>query len=185
MFFYKFMLDYKHQGENDMKNKITLFLICFLLISPNTLQAEINTDRIANEYVVHNASIFLELNSFNATSSLGVFDIWINPESQSINASGIVIDFASTSINILGTLTGNSFCDLFLENEFNNNIGELRLSGMKPYPGVATTSLFAQILFEKIDNSTTSINILRDKSMILANNGFATNILASTTNLKL
>ncbi|MDA3840389.1 MAG: hypothetical protein PF572_04830 [Patescibacteria group bacterium] len=168
-----------------MKNNIIQILIFVLLISPLTTRAEIDVSRIATENVIHDAQIFLELQNFDASSSLGVFDIWVNPGSQSINASGLVLGFATSSINILGTLSGNSFCDFFLENNFNNNTGELRLSGMKPYPGVATTSLFAQIIFEKIDNATSTISILEDESMVLANNGFATNVLATTTDLKL
>ena len=168
-----------------MKNRIIKILIFILFISPASIKAETTDLRIANEDASYNAKIFLTLDVFDASSSTGIFNIWINPESQSINASGVVLGYASSSINILGALTGNSFCDFFLDNSFDNNTGVLKLSGMKPYPGVATTSLLGQILFEKINTATTTIYIQQDQSMVLANNGFATNILASTTDLKL
>ena len=168
-----------------MKNRIVKILIFILLISPASIKAEIIDFRIASEDANHNAKIFLTLEVFDASSSAGIFNIWVNPESQSINASGVVLNFATSSINILGTLTGNSFCDFFLDNNFDNNLGVLKLSGMKPYPGVATTSLLGQVIFEKIDSTTSTIAISKEKSMVLANNGFATNILASTTDLEL
>ena len=168
-----------------MKNRIIKILIFILFISPASINAEITDLRIASEDANYNAKIFLTLEVFDASSSAGIFNILVNPESQSINASGVVLNYATSSINILGILTGNSFCDFFLDNSFDNNNGELSLSGMKPYPGVATTSLFAQVIFEKIDTATTTISISQEQSMILANNGFATNILASTTDLKL
>jgi len=168
-----------------MKNRIVKILIFILFVSPAVLKAEIDNPRIANENAVKNAEIFLTLEVFDASSSTGIFNIWINPESQSINASGITLNYGTSSIVMLATMTGNSYCDFFLENSFDNSLGILSLSGMKPYPGIATTSLMGQIFFEKIDEATSTISISQKDSMILANNGYATNILATSTGLKL
>ena len=169
-----------------MKNKISIIIVFVLFISPIISNAEISETRIASEEnTLHNASISLNLADYDATSSLGIVDILINPETQSINAAGVKLKFSTTTLEIKGILTGNSFCDFFLENSFDNSAGELSLSGMKPYPGVATSSLLGQIIFEKINSGTSTISIIKNNSMVLANNGFATNILASTTDLEL
>jgi hypothetical protein len=148
---------------------------------PLSINAEIDSSRIAHTNTIQNAEIYLELESFDASSTLGVFNIFINPNSQSINASGAVLNFASSSIEVIATLTGSSFCDFFLENTFDNNSAELRLSGMKPFPGVATTSLLGQVMFQKKGSATSTVFIINEQSMILANNGYATNILSTTT----
>ncbi len=168
-----------------MKKFIIKTLVFILFFTPAITNAEITETRIANKNAISDAKIYLELNTFDASSSFGIFDIWVDPGTQAMNASGVVLNFATSSIEIFGILTGNSFSDFFLDNSFDNNLGELKLSGMKPYPGIATTSLLGQIIFEKIDYATSTISILKEKSMVLANNGFATNILATTTDLKL
>ncbi|PLX21198.1 hypothetical protein C0584_03220 [Candidatus Parcubacteria bacterium] len=146
----------------------------------------VNADeRIANENVISDASISLELAFFDASSSTGILNIMVDPGSQSANASGLVLNFATSTIQINSILTGNSFCSFFLENNFDNSTGKLSLSGMKPYPGIATSSLMGQIFFEKISTSSSDIIINQDESMVLANNGYATNVLATSSSLKL
>jgi len=160
----------------------TFFVLLFVL--PLIARADVLDGRVTNENVVHDAQIILSLDSYDASSSLGILNISVDPGSQSMNASGVVLDFATSSIAINGILTGNSFCTFFLENNFNNTTGELRLSGMKPYPGEEATSLLGQIIFEKKDTGTSTISILGE-SVVLANNGFATNVLATTSDIVL
>lgn len=168
-----------------MNKKIINTIIILLLILPLATKAETVEERIANENVVRDAQIFLSLNTFDASSSMGIIDIVVDPGSQSMNASGVILNFATSSIEIKGILTGSSFCRFFLDNSFDNNLGELKLSGMKPYPGESMKSLFGQIIFEKIDTGTSTLSFVQNKSEVLANNGFATNVLATTSDLVL
>lgn len=95
-----------------------------------------------------------------------------------INTVQIDLKYPSELVEIADILTMDSFAEIFLQKEIRNDLGIARISGGLPSPGYSKESgLFCKILFLAKGSGLGEIEIL-PTSMILANDGNASNVLA-------
>ena len=108
-------------------------------------------------------------------------DASVDPGGQAINAVGMNISFDSEILQIKKIDTIDSFCELFIQNEFDNLNGTFSIACGKPFPGVATSSQIARISFEVIGCGWAHLNF-SDDALVLANDGFGTDVLKQIDN---
>ncbi len=105
-----------------------------------------------------------------------VIKLNVDTKGQSINAVGLHLKFATNRLQILNMDTTKSFCELYPENRYDNQTGEIKISCGLPSPGFNGQGTLAVITFEPLSVGTTELQVLED-SAILLNDGKATNIL--------
>ncbi len=105
---------------------------------------------------------------------------------KAINAVQADIGFDSRRIEMVGISTKDSFANIFIQKEINNEVGYARLTGGLPSPGFfADRGTFGTVLFQGKSPGLAQIEFL-PSSMVLANDGRGTNVLkqlASTSYL--
>jgi len=158
--------------------KIIAILALIILTQP--LKVNALAERVINPNVSKSAILYFEELNPSSTSTK-IIDINLSP-GQSINAVITNITFNPGEINIAAILSGQSFCDLFIDKSFDNTTGTINIACLKPYPGQNEKGLVAQIILNKINVSNASLTFSKD-SMVLANNGLGTNILATTSSI--
>ena len=96
----------------------------------------------------------------------------------SVNAVQTDIGFDSKRVEIVDISTKDSFANVFIQKEINNNDGWARLTGGLPNPGYFSDSggLFATVYFKAKSAGLTEIKFL-PSSLVLANDGKGTNVL--------
>ncbi len=95
-----------------------------------------------------------------------------------INTVQIDLKYPPELLEIVEVLTLDSFAEIFLQREVRNDLGIARISGGLPNPGYSKESgLFAKVLFLTKSSGLGEVQIL-PSSMVLANDGKGTNVLA-------
>lgn len=94
-----------------------------------------------------------------------------------INAVQADISFDPRKLEVIDVLTEDSFANIFIQKEINNEVGYARLTGGLPNPGFfADHGIFGTILFRGKSPGVVKIDFL-PSSMVLANDGKGTNVL--------
>jgi hypothetical protein len=80
-------------------------------------------------------------------------------------------------IQVKDISVNDSFADIFVQKEINNDIGFARLSGGLPNPGFSEEhGLFGTVFFEAVSPGVSKVEFL-PSSLVLANDGLGTNVL--------
>lgn len=96
----------------------------------------------------------------------------------SINTVQVDLKYPPELLEVVEVLTLESFAEIFIQKEVRNDLGIARISGGLPNPGYTKESgLFAKVLFLTRNPGIGQVEIL-PTSMVLANDGKATNVLA-------
>lgn len=99
-----------------------------------------------------------------------------------INTVQVDIKYSSELLEIVDFLTVESFAEVFIQKEIRNDLGLARISGGLPNPGYTKQEgLFGKLLFITKASGIGEIQIL-PTSMVLANDGSSTNVLADFRN---
>lgn len=94
-----------------------------------------------------------------------------------VNAVQADIGFDPNKVEVMDISTGESFADIFIQKEINNEVGYARLTGGLPNPGFfADRGTFGTIFFKGKEPGVVKIGFL-PTSMVLANDGRGTNVL--------
>ncbi len=94
-----------------------------------------------------------------------------------INTIQADIGFDPARLEVVEIATEDSFANIFIQKEINNNVGYARLTGGLPNPGFfATHGVFGTIYFKSLNPGLTQVEFL-PSSLILANDGQGTNVL--------
>jgi hypothetical protein len=94
-----------------------------------------------------------------------------------INAIQADLSFDPQKLQVVDISTNDSFANIFIQKEINNEVGYARLTGGLPNPGFASDhGLFGTIFFQGKDPGVVEIEFL-PSSMVLANDGRGTNVL--------
>ena len=94
-----------------------------------------------------------------------------------INTVRADVKFDPEYLDVIEVVTSESFANIFIEKEINNNLGFARITGGLPNPGYTGEEiLFAKILFQTKKPGAVEVEVL-PTSVILANDGKGTNIL--------
>ena len=95
-----------------------------------------------------------------------------------INTVQVDLKYPPELLEIVEVLTLESFANIFLQKDVRNDLGVARIAGGLPNPGFSKESgLFANVLFLTKNSGLGEVQIL-PTSMVLANDGNATNVLA-------
>ncbi|MBU4216319.1 hypothetical protein L6270_02010 [Candidatus Parcubacteria bacterium] len=141
------------------------------------------TERIPVRATEKTASLDMNIINPSATSTSFTIRVSTNPNGQAVNAVGALINFSTSTVKATDIDLKNSFCALLIANTIDNQIGQINIMCGKPYPGVNTEATIAEITFEKLNTATSSISFA-SSSMVLANDGFGTDVLKTLNNLK-
>lgn len=154
--------------------------MAFLLVLPSIAIAR----EPLLERALQTATLSLKEVSRDTETGKFVSDIIVDPNGQSINAVFASMSFSTSSLRIINLDTENSFCELFIDESFDNETGTISIMCGKPYPGIDAKANVGQVTFEKINQKETTISFSPD-AMVLANDGYGTNVLATTTSLNI
>jgi len=162
---------------------VSLIITSIILSFPAFGHGASLNERIPLQATEKTASLDMNLINLIATSTTFTVRVSTNPNGQAINAVGALINFSTSSIKALNINFENSFCELFIFDTIDNENGQVNIMCGKPYPGVNTESTIAEITFQRLNTATSSIAF--DSSlMVLANDGFGTDVLKTMNNLK-
>jgi hypothetical protein len=106
-------------------------------------------------------------------------DIVVNPKGIDINAVGVKISHG-TSTNLVGNDQSMSPFPIHLTTQF-ATADFSRAVQVAPNPGITTSSTIAQLTFVALSPGVTTITI-STSSLILANDGFGTDVLGGVQN---
>lgn len=109
--------------------------------------------------------------------------IELDSKGHVINSVQAHIKFDPRVLEIVSTNTENSFCKYYIENNYDNAKGEIKLACGTPYPGFRGQNSVETIEFLAKAIKTTDI-IMEKESMVLANDGKGTNVLKELSNIK-
>lgn len=108
-----------------------------------------------------------------------LMDLVIDPDNDEINTVSTLISFPPDKLELKGFSKKSSFCSFFIEEEINNKEGWAKISCLKPYPGISKLSNVVGLVFEEKKVGEANITLSKD-SMVLANDGYGTNVLKYT-----
>ena len=95
-----------------------------------------------------------------------------------INTVQVDIKYPPELLEVVEFLTADSFAEIFVQKEVRNDLGLARISGGLPNPGYSKEEgLFGKVLFRAKASGLGEIQVL-PSSMVLANDGSSTNVLA-------
>ncbi len=143
--------------------------------------------------IVYGEHLILQKLGFTATRKTAYFDtparqqyklgeifplkIEIKGIETSVNAIQADLSFDPNEINVVEITTHNSFAEVFLQKEIDNEKGFARITGGLPNPGYnSEEGLFATVLLTGLLPGLTQVEFL-PTSMVMANDGKGTNTL--------
>lgn len=143
-------------------------------------QAE-TLDRQPQKAEERTASLFIENTDKKTKGYIYRINIMVDPGGQAINTVGLNLNFSKEKLEVTDIDVDNSFCDMFIDNTFDNKTGEIKIACGKPYPGIDTTAQIATVTFAVKQKGLLKFNF-SDDSVVLANDGFGTDVLESANN---
>lgn len=109
-----------------------------------------------------------------------LLDLVVDPGEDEINTVSANIFFPANKLSLEMLSKNNTFCLFFVEEEIDNEIGWAKISCMKPYPGTDTVSNVISLVFRKKEAG--EANLVIGDSLVLANDGYGTNVLKEIKN---
>jgi len=140
-------------------------------------------ERIPVQASKKTASLDMTITGPATTTNNFILRISTNPNGQSINAVGTSINYSPKEFRATKLSFDNSFCDLFIDKTIDNITGQVSIMCGKPYPGVSKEATIAEISFTRINKAPNNLSF-DPNSLILANDGFGTDVLKEINNLK-
>lgn len=159
-----------------MLKPLKYFLIlCLITISTyQPVKAEIIVKDTANK----NATLYTHITEI--TENKLSIDLRVDPGNQSINLIGTYIKYSSSTLSLIDINLDESFCKFTAENtHYADKGGQLLICGA-PSPGTSTDAIIASLNFDIIKTDTPLKIKPLEESMVLANDGLGSNILAET-----
>jgi len=157
-----------------MKNIITSFLIFCLIIA--SIIYSISTAKASG-----NGAFYMQ---FHDVGNLLEVTVMADSGKQTINAVGIGLNFPTDKLSIESVDTGSSTCELFIENNYDNDKGEYKISCGTPRRDVVGENQIVKLYFKVKDTGEMNMNF-SDDTMMLAADGYGTNILGQAINSQL
>lgn len=103
-------------------------------------------------------------------------DLVVDPNGEEINTVSTEISFPANKLFLKSLSKDDSFCSFFIEENIDNALGKIKITCLDPYPGTAKISNVVSLTFKKINSGAADLN-LSDDSLVLANDGYGTNVL--------
>jgi len=137
-----------------------------------------------------------KLNQENTTSALFLtpikqktgdsitLDLVVDPAGEEINTVSTEISFPADKLSLENLSKENSFCSFFVEEKIDNDLGKIKISCLAPFPGTDKMSNVVSLTFKELNSGTADLNLSND-SMVLANDGYGTNVLQNLSGQKI
>ncbi|MDD5527642.1 MAG: cohesin domain-containing protein [Patescibacteria group bacterium] len=122
-----------------------------------------------------NSALFLTPVREKTGDSL-TLDLVVDPAGEEINTVSAEISFPTDKLFLTNLSKTDSFCSFFVEEKIDNNLGEIKISCVAPYPGTDKMSNVVSLTFKQIDSGAAELSLSPD-SLVLANDGYGTNVL--------
>ena len=103
-------------------------------------------------------------------------DLVVDPSGEEINTVSTEILFPADKLSLTSLSKDESFCSFFVEENIDNNLGKIKISCIAPYPGTDKLSKVVSLTFKKHQSGSADLK-LGDDSLVLANDGYGTNVL--------
>jgi hypothetical protein len=103
-------------------------------------------------------------------------DLVVDPAGEEINTVSTEISFPAEKLSLSDLSKDNSFCSFFVEDNIDNTLGKIKISCLAPFPGTDKMSNVVSLTFERIATGAADLSLSSD-SMVLANDGYGTNVL--------
>ncbi len=110
-------------------------------------------------------------------NQVGELEIHVVSEHNAINAAAVSLKVNPSMVEILSMSTEESFCSLYLENNFDPRKGEAHVSCGTPTPGFSGDSVLMKIRVRYKLPGKTEFRLEPADAMVLANTGGGTDIL--------
>lgn len=147
-------------------------------------QAENNPSyrEIKNQPASKTASLFITPVKERA-DGLVTIDLVLEPGGEEVNAVETEIYFDSNQLEIAEINKEKTFCQFFVKEDTSIS-GKIKLSCLAPYPGTKEISNVYTIVFKQKTVGETWLKLSAD-SLVLANDGYGTNILKEAKEQKI
>lgn len=153
-----------------------VFLSIVLLTCLQPAQAENNPGyrEIKSRPAQKTATLFITPVKERADGLITV-DLVVEPGGEEINAVETEIYFNNDQLELMEINKEKTFCQLFVEENLSAP-GKIKLSCLAPYPGIKDISNIYTVVFKQKIIGKTKLT-LSPESLVLANDGYGTNIL--------
>jgi hypothetical protein len=163
-----------------VKAEITLFLAIIALFIFAAIRPASADDAFSYRNVKLNAeaassTLFLTPVKERVGDEL-TLDLVVDPAGEEINTVSTEISFPADKLFLENLDKGKSFCSFFVEEDINNYTGKIKISCLAPFPGTDKMSNVVSLVFKKIKSGAADLS-LATSSMVLANDGYGTNVL--------
>jgi hypothetical protein len=131
-----------------------------------------------------NASSALFLTPIRKKSNdLFSLDLVVDPSGEEINTVSTEISFPVDKLSLKTLSKDKSFCSFFVEEKIDNVLGKIKISCLAAYPGTDKLSNVVSLTFKKIKTGRADLSLSAD-SLVLANDGYGTNVLQTLNGQK-
>ncbi|MDD4902015.1 MAG: cohesin domain-containing protein [Patescibacteria group bacterium] len=151
---------------------IALFI--FAVINPAAAEEFYYRGPKLNPQIAASALFLTPIREKNGNSF--TLDLVVDPADEEINTVSTEISFPTDKLSLENLSKGNSFCSFFVEEKIDNALGKIKISCLAPYPGTDRMSNVISLTFKQINTGTANLNLSSD-SLVLANDGYGTNVL--------
>ena len=103
-------------------------------------------------------------------------EVSIDTMGNNVNATGLYLRFDPQKLQLLNMQTKDSYCQLYPEKKFDNNVGTVSLACGTPHPGFKGENKFVTLEFMPLTTGQTVIR-MDPESQLLLSDGKGTNIL--------
>jgi hypothetical protein len=103
-------------------------------------------------------------------------DLVVDPAGEEINTVSAEISFPIGKLSLENMGKEDSFCSFFIEENIDAAAGKIKISCAAPSPGTSQISNVLSLTFKKIGSGEAELDLSED-SLVLANDGYGTNVL--------
>jgi len=157
---------------------LTLFLIVGALSIPGFVRETASSQ-------IHQAELyFLDAPTVAIGQDFPV-ELRIKTNGTNINAMGFTIIYNPLYLQVTSMTTDNSFCTFYLDNSYDNQKGQVKLSCGAPNPGFRGDSLAVHLTMRGSIAGNPSVIVDPTTTLLLANDAKGSNIVKSSPKLSL
>jgi hypothetical protein len=159
-------------------NSFTILLLSFASLGVLYLENELLTNA---EFIRAPKTVTFEATGKSQYKKGEIFVMGVDVVNSKtpINAVQMDISFDNDKLEVVNISTIDSFAEIFIQKEIDNEVGFVRVTGGMTSPGlISKKTNFATIVFKAKESGLAVVKFL-DTSMVLANDGRGTNMLKS------
>lgn len=162
---------------------VLAFLFLLFIFLPKLINLTKTEDTQTQQEITSSDKVTLSIQTDKETFEIGEtisVKVYVNTAGKAINAVGIKLNFPVDLVEVEKSDTTESFCTLFPENSFDNDLGLITYSCGLPTPGLTDDNGLVGTFYIKLKKTGTVNLTLTDECQVLANDGLGTDLLSET-----